>query len=185
MTPVGEGYIETNPERVSFIDTSAGGIGQAGPAPGPRRRPAGMPLIAAGIAVLLVALAFAIPSIRQAIFGPETEIAGPRPGPSAPTETPPPEEAPVQPPLQPSWQPVDRLVENRSDRDVVARREANSDSPPLETLSPGVIRPLVGVKGPVETAEISGVVWLRYPTQVEGVRGFLRANDLEPQRDMQ
>ena len=131
-------------------------------------------LIASAVAFLAVAAVLAIPSLRTRIFAPEGEVTVQPPPPQS-------EEPPAEtPPLQPDWQPVERLVENRSGRDVVAYSEATVNAEPLETLSPGVIRPLVGVEGPVELADISGVAWLGYPTQVKGIRGFVRAADLEP-----
>ena len=131
-------------------------------------------LIAGAVVTLAVVAVLAIPSLRAWIVAPGGEVTV---QPSPPSAEPPLTETP---PLQPDWQPVQRLVENRSGRDVVAYRDARIDAEPLEKLSPGVVRPIIGVMGPVEIADISGVTWLSYPTQVEGTRGFVRAADLDP-----
>jgi hypothetical protein len=158
---------ETASTALGIVGPAAAGAGGS-KATATTRGPASRRLLlsaAAAVVVLAVVAVVAVPSIRQSIIGPD------------PVEINPP---PTPPQEQPVWQVVDRLVENKSGKDVVAYSAASIHSKPLETLSPGVIRPLVAVNGKVESAEVSGVVWVSYPTQVPEVRGFVRAMDLEP-----
>lgn len=143
---------------------AAAGRDEAGPA----RAPLPWRIGAVGaVAVIGVAaiLEFVVPATKGSLRGLLSSESLPV---VQPVETPPKPEAETV-----AWEPVPGRLENRSGKEVFSYQAVGRDADIAEPISDGGVRPL-GAESGVESAEIDGELWYRYPT-LSGATAYVPA----------
>jgi hypothetical protein len=146
-----------------------------GEEPGPARMSFPWRVGAVGVAAIIavaVLLEFVVPGTKGALRG---LLSG---GPAEPLPVVQPVEPPEKTPSKPEaetvvWEPVPGRLENRSGKEVFSYQELGRDADIAEPISDGGVRPL-GAESGVESAEIDGELWYRYPT-LSGATAYVPA----------
>jgi hypothetical protein len=133
---------------------------------------------AVAVVALAAALEFVVPGTKGSLRGLLSGKPAEPPEVVEPVEPPKPsEEVPPEPEVETVvWEPVSGRLENRSGKEVFSYLAVGRDADIAEPISDGGVRPL-GAESGVESAEIDGELWYRYPT-LSGSLAYVPASSI-------